>query len=84
VGTLAVFAIGYVIGARTGRKEWDDLAKSLKALWASEEFGDVVIAARSHLSHTLRELAEMLDRRDTPDIEDQDLVAHVRTLLGGN
>lgn len=84
MGTLAVFAIGYIMGARAGKKEWDDLAQSLKALRASEEFGDVVMAARSHLSHTLRELAEMLDRRGTAPIEEPDLIARVRTLVGSD
>jgi hypothetical protein len=84
MATLLVFAMGYFVGARTGKKEWDDLVRSLKALSETEEFSDVVMAARSHLGHTLRELAGMLEGHDVRDIDDQDLVAHVRTLLGSD
>jgi hypothetical protein len=48
---------------------------------------DAAISGDTHLSHTLRELAEMLDRRAAAgiaEIEEQDLVAHIRTLVGSD
>jgi hypothetical protein len=79
---FVVFALGYFIGARNGKKEFDDLARSLTALRQSEEFADLVMAARSHISHTLHELAVMVDGGDSPADGDQDLVAHVKSLFG--
>ena len=57
MGVFVALAVGYVVGARTGSKDLDQVGKALKALSASEEFADVVSAVRSHLGHTLRELA---------------------------
>jgi hypothetical protein len=60
----------------------------------SEEVADLVAAARLHLGHTLRELAGLLDGRDTPSVRaeedgaaedgaagDGDLVERVRRLV---
>ena len=61
MGVFVALAVGYVIGARTGSKDLDQVAKALKALSASDEFADVVSAVRSHLGHTLRELAGVIE-----------------------
>lgn len=63
MGYFIAMIIGYVIGARAGSKDLDQLAQSVQALRESEEFGDVVAAARSHVGHTLRELAGVVDGR---------------------
>ena len=80
MGVLVALAVGYVIGARTGSKDLDQVAKALKALSASEEFADVVSAVRSHLGHTLRELAGMVEGAPH-EIETGDLVERVRQLF---
>ena len=49
---VALF-VGYVIGARTGSKELDQLVDSLRALRETDEFAAVLSAARAHLAHTL-------------------------------
>jgi hypothetical protein len=69
-----------VVGARTGSKDLDQVGKALKALSASEEFADVVSAVRSHLGHTLRELAGMVEGAPH-EIETGDLVERVRHLF---
>jgi hypothetical protein len=70
--------VGYVMGAKAGSRDLDQLAGSLKRLAESEEFADVVSAARSHLGHTLRELGalvdgpgELTDATDTGDLVDR-------------
>jgi hypothetical protein len=63
MGYFIAMIIGYVIGARAGSKDLDQLARSVQALRETEEFGDVVAAARSHVGHTLRELASVVDGR---------------------
>jgi hypothetical protein len=81
---LAVLA-GYVLGAKAGSKDLDDVVRSLKAVRDTEEFGDLVSALRSHAGHTLRGLADMIDG-DTPmpAIETGDLVDRVRHIFGRN
>jgi hypothetical protein len=78
---LIALAAGYVIGAKTGGKELDDLGRSIKALCDTEEFADVVTAARIHVGSTLREVAAILDgEHPMPEIGG-DLVARVRQLV---
>ena len=84
MGMFMVFALGYFMGARKGKKEFDDLARSLTALRQSEEFADLVMALRSHISHTLRELAVMVDGGESPSDGEEDLVAHVKSLFGAD
>ncbi len=83
MGMLIAFAAGFVVGARTGKKDFDDLTSSLRALRDSQEFADVVSAARSHVSHGLRELASVLDgAASAADGESGDVVTRVRVLFG--
>jgi hypothetical protein len=82
VNTFVVLAAGYVVGVKTRGEDLDRLTRSLKTLCQTEEFADVVSAARSHLGSTLRELASVVDgQRDLPDAGD-DIVAKVRHLVG--
>jgi hypothetical protein len=85
MGMFVALAVGYVIGARTGSKDLDQLTRSLKALAGTDEFADVVAAVRSHAGHTLRELASVVDGH-TPDApadgDAGDLVDRVKQLVG--
>ena len=79
---VMALAAGYLIGARTGGKDLDQLGQSLKALCDTDEFADVVSAARSQMGSTLRELAAIVDGdRPIPEMNG-DLVAKVRHLVG--
>lgn len=75
-------AVGYLVGARSGGRDLDQLGQSLKALCETDEFADVLAAARSQMGHTLRELAAIVDGdRNLPEVNG-DLVAKVRHLVG--
>ena len=78
---VALF-VGYVIGARAGSKELDQLVESLRALRETEEFAAVLSAARAHLAHTLRDLADMVDGGGRTPADSADLVDQVRHLVG--
>jgi hypothetical protein len=80
MGIFVGLAIGYVVGARAGSKDLDQVARTLKALSASEEFADVVSAVRTHVGHTLRELAGMIEGAPA-ETETGDLVDRVRHLF---
>jgi len=83
MGMLIAFAAGFVVGARTGKKEFEDLTTSLRALRDSQEFADVVAAARTHMSHGLRELASVLDGAASAEGgESEDVVTRVKVLFG--
>lgn len=84
MGVLAALAIGYVIGAKAGSKDLDQMGQALRALSASEEFADVVTAVRSHLGHTLRELGGMIESGQglPAAVDPADLVDRVRHLFG--
>jgi hypothetical protein len=79
--TALAIAIGYVIGAKTG-DELDELGRSLKTLRETEEFADVVSAARAQVANALRHLAAAVDgEQGTPELGG-DIVARVRHLVG--
>jgi hypothetical protein len=79
---LVALAVGYIVGAKTGSKDLDQLGRSLKALCDTEEFADVVSAARAQMGSTLRELASIVDGAQLPDASTGDLVARVSHLVG--
>jgi hypothetical protein len=97
MGYFIAMVLGYLLGSRTG-KDLDQLSSSVKALRESDEFADVVSAARSHVGHTLRGLASMVDgsasQGVSPDGVDgsdgdgqpgsSDLVERVRHIFGQN
>jgi hypothetical protein len=70
---------GYLIGARAGSRDFDQLTKSFRAVVESEEFDDLVRAVRTHAGHTLRELADVLDSGGDL-LPTHDLVERVRQL----
>ena len=84
---LLAFAAGYVVGARAGSQDFDDVVDAVKAIGRSEEFHDLLHSLRAHAAHTLREVASQLDRANDegaglPSISTQDLVDRVKNLVG--
>jgi hypothetical protein len=79
---LVALVVGYVIGAKTGGKELDQLGESITALLGTDEFVDVVSAARAQAGSTLRQLASMVDGDRHLTEAGGDLVARVRSLVG--
>jgi hypothetical protein len=79
---VLALAVGYLFGARTGGKDLEQLTRSLKALCETDEFADVITAARSQLGVTLRDLAAIVDGNETLPEVSGDLVAKVRQLVG--
>ena len=78
---LVAMAAGYLLGAKTGGEDLDQLGRSLKALCQTDEFSDVVSATRAQVATTLRELASIVEgEQHLPD--SADLVAQVRRLVG--
>jgi hypothetical protein len=69
---FAALAIGYVAGAKTGGKNFEELTRSLRALKQT----DAEVAAM------LRRTASLVDREPARPTATGDLVARVRYLVG--
>ena len=86
MGVIAAFLVGYVVGARAGSAEFDDLVRSFNAIRASEEFADFTAAMRSHASHALHGIAGLISGESDGGLETtlspQDVVDRVRSLVG--
>lgn len=80
MGVLMAFAVGYVVGARAGSRDFDDVVAALRSVRDSDEFTDLIAAMRAHLGHTLREIGELLESpgAEVPDVSD--LVDRVKRL----
>jgi hypothetical protein len=82
MNVLLALVVGYVVGARTGGKDLGRLGRSLKTLYDTDEFTDVVVAARAQVGSTLRAVATLVDGEpDGPD-DVPDVVTRVRRLVG--
>ncbi len=79
---FVALVVGYVIGAKTGGQELDELGRAVTALLGTDEFGDVVTSARSQMGSSLRQLASMVDGQHAVADAGGDLVAKVRNLVG--
>jgi hypothetical protein len=82
VNLLAALAIGYVAGAKTGGKNLDELNRSLKALRQTDEFAEVISAARAQVAAALRTTASLVEGQPARPGATGDLVARVRYLVG--
>lgn len=82
MNVFVALVAGYLVGARTGRRDLDRLGRSIRALCGTEEFADVVSAARSQLGNTLREMAGTIDGEHRFSDPGGDLVARVSHLVG--
>ena len=83
--SVVALVVGYVIGARTDSKDFDQVVASFKAVCESDEFADLTTAVRSHVGSTLRGIASMVDGRGDTGVAartaDADLVDRVRYLF---
>jgi hypothetical protein len=84
MGMFAALVIGYVIGARAGSGNLEEVRDALAALRESEELADLAAAVRAHAGHTLRALASMVDSSSATDsitIDSDDLVDEVKQMF---
>jgi hypothetical protein len=80
MGILMAFAVGYVVGARAGSQDFEDVVASLRAVRDSDEFSDLLSALRTHLGHAMHEMGDLLERTGGEGIDAADLVERVKRL----
>jgi hypothetical protein len=61
MGYIFAMVVGYLIGARARSEDLDRLSDTVRAVRESGELADLMAAARSHVGHTLRELADVVE-----------------------
>jgi hypothetical protein len=81
VSVLVALVAGFVLGTRSKGEEWEEVRRSLVALYGSDEFADVVSATRTQMAKSLRMLAQMIDAEPESVAPDGDVVARVRHLI---
>jgi len=82
MGVLLAWVVGYIVGARSGTRDFDDVIQALKELRESEEAQDLWAVIRAHLAHALRASADALDTAQMPTAElATDLVSRVRSMM---
>ena len=80
MGVLLAWAVGYVVGAKGGAQEFDDVVRALKELRDSDEVRELLSVLRSHVAHILRSTADMLE--EVPGSQPAgDLVDRVRLMI---
>lgn len=77
---LAALVAGFVLGVKSGDEEWEQVRRSLVALYGSDEFADVVSATRVQVAKALRVLAQMIDAEPSA-VPEGDVVTRVRHLI---
>ncbi|MCU1428332.1 MAG: hypothetical protein JWL83_2332 [Actinomycetia bacterium] len=77
------FAVGYVFGTKTGTDNFAELVQAARAIRESEEFDDFMLAVRDHVAHSLRGVADMIEKVDIGSnaAAEGDLVDRVRQLV---
>jgi hypothetical protein len=79
---VIALTVGYVLGAKTAGKEFEQLNRSVAALFGTDEFAEVVASTRAQVGGTLRELASMVEGSPISFGASHDIVERVRGLVG--
>jgi hypothetical protein len=77
---LLSFLIGYVVGAKAGADEFDEVVESARAVAQSDEFRSLLMSLRSHAAATLHSLGDLLEESPAPAGGDN-VVARVRRIM---
>ena len=82
MGIVLAFAVGYLVGANTGKEGYQEVVDALKAVRDSDEFHGLAGAVRSHLGASLRQLADIVeDQQRLEGSSPARLLDRVRTIM---
>lgn len=83
MGPVIGLAVGYVLGARTGDKGFDEVRRSFSALCDTDEYADLLAAVRRTAGQTLHTVASMIEGAPGLSAGDSaDLVDRVWRIFG--
>lgn len=83
MGTLFGFAVGYVLGARTGNPGYERLREAWLELRDSRELREFLDAARAHVQGSLRTASDRLGDGEQLMTQGEDLVARAKARIDG-
>ena len=75
---LIAFAVGWAIGTKSGGDTYEDLVAAIKAVRDSDEFRELIVAARSHAGHVLVEIGQRVAPGSHETMSMEDVLARVR------
>ena len=81
MGVLFGFFVGWAVGARGGRKGFDDVVSAAKEVLRSDEAATLQAAVRLHTEYTLRQLADWLQETRENGGGVDDVMTRVRHLV---
>lgn len=81
MGVLFGFFVGWAVGARGGRKGYDDVLSAAKEVLRSEEVATLQAAVRMHAEYTLRQVADWLQETRENGGGVEDVMSRVRRLV---
>lgn len=81
MGVLFGFIVGWAVGARGGKKGYDDVVAAAKEVLRSEEAATLQAAVRLHAEYTLRQLADWLHETSETGGAVEDVLARARRLV---
>lgn len=70
MGTLFGFVVGYIIGARAGGEDFDEVVDAVRAIRSSDEFQAFVEVVRSHVKGTAATIGRWLSEAETRGTEE--------------
>jgi hypothetical protein len=80
MGVLLAWVVGYVVGAKGGSEDFDDVVQAVKELRDSDEVRQLLSVVGSHIAHVLHSTAQVLEQVPTSQ-PTSDLVDRVRLLV---
>lgn len=80
MGTIFGFIVGYIVGAKSGSRGFDEVVQALRDVRDSEEFHGLIQAVRIHAGETVKDLGERLSiEGGEPLLNTEDLIAAARS-----
>ena len=77
---LLSFLIGYVVGAKAGSDQLDEVVESARAVAESDEFRSLLRSLRAHAAATLHSLGDVLEQ--SPEASNgNSVVTRVRRMM---
>lgn len=81
MGVLIGFLVGWAVGARGGKKGYDEVVAAGKEVLRSEEFETLQTVLRMHAEFTLRQLADWLQETREAGNVTEDVLTRARRLV---
>lgn len=80
MGTLFGFVVGYIVGARAGGEDFDEVVDAVRAIRSSEEFQALIDVVVAHVKGAAATVGHWLAEAESSDV--QEMVERARQRSG--